>query len=96
MVIRRTSVLSALAIAVRSSSAVVMFSSRKSSSCCASRWSVCLRCMRRFSFRSCFSFSLSFLSDNVYTRLLGGVASGVVAIVVTVVVAIVVLVFLGP
>jgi hypothetical protein len=52
--------------------------------------------MRRFSFRSCFSFSLSFLSDNVYTRLLGGVASGVVAIVVTVVVAIVVLVFLGP
>ena len=88
MVFRRTSVLSAFAIAVRSSSAVVMLSSRNRSSCCASRCNVCLRCMRRFNFRSCFSFSLSALSESVYVRLLGGVASDVVVIVV--------LSFLGP
>jgi len=65
MVFCRESVLSAFAIAVRSSSAVVMLSSRKRSSCCASRCNVCLRCMRRLSFRSCFSFSLSDLSEKV-------------------------------
>ena len=88
MVFRRESVLLAFAVAVRSSSADVMLSSRKRSSCCASRCNVCLRCMRCFNFRSCFSLSLSDLSERVYVRLLGGVASGVVAIVV--------LVFLGP
>ena len=98
MVFCRESVLLTFAIAVRSSSAVVMLSSRKRSSCCASRCNICLRCLRRFNFRYCFSFSLSDLSENVYIRLLGGVASGVVAIVgvASGVVAIVVLVFLGP
>jgi len=94
MVFRRTSVLSAFAIAVRSSSAVVMLSSRKRSSCCASRCNVCLRCMRRLSFRSRFSFSLSDLSEKVYVRSLGGVASGFVVIVV--VSLFVLLIFLGP
>jgi hypothetical protein len=47
--------------------------------------------MRRFSFQSCFSFSLIDLSDKVYIRLLGGGdVSGVVVIVF------VVLIFLGP
>jgi len=91
MVFRRTSVLSAFAIAVRSSSAVVMLSSRKRSSCCASRCNVCLRCMRRLSFRSRFSLSLSDLSEMVYVRSLGGVASGSGVIVVFVL-----LIFLGP
>jgi len=92
MVFRRTSVLSAFAIAVRLSSAVVMLSSRKRSSCCASRCNVCLRCMRRLSFRSRFSFSLSDLSERVYVRSLGGVASGSGVIVVV----FVLLIFLGP
>ena len=74
--------LSAFANAVHSSSAVVMLSLRKRLSCCASRCNVCLRCMRRFNFLSCFSFSLSNLSERVYVQLLGGVASDVVAIVV--------------
>ena len=92
MVFRRTSVLSAFAIAVRSSSAVVTLSSRKRSSCCASRCNVCLRCMRRLSFRSRFSFSLSDLSERVYVQSLGGVASGSGVIVVV----FVLLIFLGP
>ncbi len=91
MVFCRTSVLLAFAIAVRSSSAVVMLSSRKRSSCCASRCNVCLRCMRRLSFRSRFSFSLSDLSERVYVQSLGGVASGAGVIVVFVL-----LIFLGP
>ena len=94
MVFCRGSVLSAFAISVRLSSAVVMLSLRKRLSCCASHCSVCLRCMRRFSFRSCFSFSLSDLSDKVYVRMLGGVASGFVVIVV--VSMFVLLIFLGP
>ncbi len=71
-----------------------MLSLRKRSSCCESRCNVCLLCMRRFNFRSCFSFSLSDLSEKVYVRLLGGVASGVVVIVALLLIA--VLVFLGP
>jgi hypothetical protein len=46
--------------------------------------------MRRFSFRSCFSFSLSDLSEMVYVRLLCGV------VVVVDLLWIVVLVFPGP
>jgi len=91
MVFCRTSVLSAFAIAVRSSSAVVMLLLRKRLSCCASRCNVCLRCMRRLSFRSRFSLSLSDLSEMVYVRSLGGVASGSGVIVVFVL-----LIFLGP
>ena len=94
MVLGRTSVVSALAVAVRSSFATVMLSSRKWSSCYASRCNVCLRCMRRFSFQSCFSFLLSDLSEKVYVRLMGGVVSGVDVIVALL--WVVVLVFLGP
>jgi hypothetical protein len=79
---------------VCSSSTVVMLSSRKRSSCCASRCNFCLRCMRRLSFWSCFSFSLSDLSERVYVRSLGGVASGFVVIVV--VLLFVLFIFLGP
>ena len=50
--------------------------------------------MRRLSFRSCFSFLLSDLSDKVYVRLVGGVVSRVVVIVA--VLWVVVLGFLGP
>ena len=94
MVLCRESDLLAFAIAVRSSSAVFMLSSRKRLSCCSSHCNVCLQCMRRFNFQSCFSFSLSNLSEKVYVRLLGGAVSGVVVVVALL--WIVVLVFLGP
>ena len=50
--------------------------------------------MRRFSFRSCFSFLLSDFSDMVYDRSMGGAVSGFVVIVAVSV--FVLIIFLGP
>ena len=50
--------------------------------------------MRRFSFRSCFPFLLSDLSDMVYVQSLGGAVLGFVLIVA--VLMFVLLIFLGP
>ena len=77
MALRCPLVASAFAIAVRSSSAVVMLSSRNWSSCCASVANVWRRCCRRFTFRSYFSCLLRPRSEMVYVRLNGGIVSGV-------------------
>lgn len=78
---RLLSVVFAFAISVRSSSAIVMHSSRKRSSCSANFLSVSRRCFRHFNLLSFFSILLRDSSDMEYLRSSAGVAcwlSGVI------------------